>query len=426
MPAPAAGTRLHGERPVSRRPAACGRGPAWRPAAGAGCCSRRDRRSWRAVRDRPAGHRGVAAAVGRAAAADPAALGGDRRGAGVRAGPRRARYGERLASHDLGLRLQARLRAWLYRQLERLVPAGLPGGDRGDLLARLICDTEEAQDLVRPGRRPGRGRRPWPGSRRVLAATALLPAAGAVLLAAGMLGACGVAAAVAAGRAPGGGAARGAGGGRRVGTADAGQRRGAGRARARGLGGGAARRARGRLGARTRAVATATGLGRAAAALAGGGGLAGVAWAGSMAFRAGRIGPVVLGVLVFLALGVAALLQGLPDALSRLPVTRASLGRLAEAGRLPVPVAGPPAQGATRPGPRAGQPAARATVALRGAAVAYPGRAWASPAVAARRQRRGPGTGSRPAGRAGGPERLRQERARPRPAAVRRPAPPAS
>jgi hypothetical protein len=35
-----------------------------------------------------------------------------------------------------------------YRQLKRLVPTGLPGGDRGDLLTRLISDTDEAQDLV--------------------------------------------------------------------------------------------------------------------------------------------------------------------------------------------------------------------------------------------------------------------------------------
>ena len=59
-----------------------------------------------------------------------------------------ARYVERLASHSLGLSLQADLRAWLYRRLAQLVPCGLPGGDRGDLLTRLIRDTEEAQDLV--------------------------------------------------------------------------------------------------------------------------------------------------------------------------------------------------------------------------------------------------------------------------------------
>ena len=56
------------------------------------------------------------------------------------------------------------------------------------------------------------------------------------------------------------------------------------------------------LSARTRAAAAAIGLGRAACALAGGAGLAGVAWTGAAALRAGRIGPVELGVLVFLAL----------------------------------------------------------------------------------------------------------------------------
>ena len=59
-----------------------------------------------------------------------------------------ARYGERLASHSLGLGVQAGLRIWLYRRLASLLPAGLPAGNQGDLLARLISDTEEVQDLV--------------------------------------------------------------------------------------------------------------------------------------------------------------------------------------------------------------------------------------------------------------------------------------
>ena len=55
-----------------------------------------------------------------------------------------ARYAERLASHNLGLGLQAGLRAWLYRRLTSC-PCGCP---RARLLTRLIRDTEEAQDLV--------------------------------------------------------------------------------------------------------------------------------------------------------------------------------------------------------------------------------------------------------------------------------------
>ena len=124
------------------------------------------------------------------------------------------------------------------------------------------------------------------------------------------------------------------------------------------------------LGARTRAIAAAVGLGRGACVLAGGTGLAGVAWAGAAAVRAGRISPVDLGVLAFLALGVAGLLQGLPDALGRLPVSRASLERLAGLGELPCPVAGQAPDGAMAwPGP--GQ---AITVALRAAAAAYPHR----------------------------------------------------
>jgi len=89
------------------------------------------------------------------------------------------------------------------------------------------------------------------------------------------------------------------------------------------------------LGACTRAAAAAVGFGRAACALAGGAGLAGVAGSGAAAVRSGRIGPVELGVLVFLALGTAALLQGLPDAAGRLPVSRASLDRLAASAGYP-------------------------------------------------------------------------------------------
>jgi ABC-type transport system involved in cytochrome bd biosynthesis fused ATPase/permease subunit len=92
------------------------------------------------------------------------------------------------------------------------------------------------------------------------------------------------------------------------------------------------------LGIRTRAVAAAAGLGQASIALAGGAGLAGVAWTGAAAQRSGRISPVELGVLVFMALGVAGLLRGLPDAVSRLSVGRASLQRLAGLSRLPGPL----------------------------------------------------------------------------------------
>jgi ATP-binding cassette, subfamily C, bacterial CydCD len=295
-----------------------------------------------------------------------------------------ARYGERLASHDLGLGLQARLRAWLYRRLEPLVPAGLPGGDRGDLLARLISDTEEIQDLVVRAAVPiAAAAVAWLAA--VATAAFLLPSAGAVLAAAGLLGAAGVVAtALLAGRAAAAlPVARG-----EVSTWALQALTSAEELVMLGAEEWAAAQAAERervLGARTRAVAVATGLGRAAAALAAGAGLAGVVWAGGMALRAGRIGPITLGVLAFLALGVATLMQGLPDALSRVPVSRASLRRLADIGRLPDPVPAPAADrpGAPRPvGGSAGEArfgTGAVTITLRGVAVSY--RAGGVPAV---------------------------------------------
>jgi hypothetical protein len=96
-----------------------------------------------------------------------------------------ARFVERLASHSLGLSLQAELRAWLYRRLAQLVPCGLPGGDRGDLLTRLIRDTEEAQDLVVRAAVPVlAAAAAWAAA--VVTAVALLPPAGWAILAAGI------------------------------------------------------------------------------------------------------------------------------------------------------------------------------------------------------------------------------------------------
>jgi ATP-binding cassette, subfamily C, bacterial CydCD len=278
-----------------------------------------------------------------------------------------ARYAERLASHDLGLRVQVGLRGWLYRRLEHLVPVGLPGGDRGDLLAGLVRDTEEAQDLVVRTVVPVLAAAlTWAAA--VVTAATLLPAAGAVILAAGVLAAVGTAVSVLlAGRSAALPAARGRLGSwvhgapaareelAALGAADWALAQLAARERA--------------LGARTRAAAAAVGFGRAACALAGGAGLAGVAWAGAAAVRSGRIGPVELGVLVFLALGTAALLQGLPDAAGRLPVSRASLDRLTDIGRVPVSVTAP---GPDRRPAGTGRTHRAPVVALRGAAACYP------------------------------------------------------
>jgi thiol reductant ABC exporter CydC subunit len=281
-----------------------------------------------------------------------------------------ARYAERLASHNLGLGLQADVRTWLYRRLEPLVPGGLPGGDRGDLLTRLIRDTEEVQDLVVRAIVPIlAATAAWAAA--TLTAAVLLPSAGWALLAAGLLAAAGLTIAVilASHQAAALPAARGAVGSWVLGALTAGEELAA-------LG--AAEWAVAQLtererilGTRTRAVATATGLSRAACVLAGGAGLAAVAWTGAAAQRAGRIGPVELGVLVFLALGVAALLQGLPDAVGRLPVSRAALDRLAALGQLACPVADRAPRALSSP-ERARRPHRPVTVALRGAAATYP------------------------------------------------------
>ena len=58
-----------------------------------------------------------------------------------------SRYVERLASHDVAFRVLADIRVAIYRQLERLAPAGLAAFRSGDLMARLISDVDATQDL---------------------------------------------------------------------------------------------------------------------------------------------------------------------------------------------------------------------------------------------------------------------------------------
>ena len=57
------------------------------------------------------------------------------------------RYAERVASHDLALRVLGDLRARCYARLAPLVPAGLPGRRAGDLLTRFVGDVDVLQDL---------------------------------------------------------------------------------------------------------------------------------------------------------------------------------------------------------------------------------------------------------------------------------------
>jgi len=58
-----------------------------------------------------------------------------------------ARYAERLVSHDVTFRILARLRGQFYARLEPLVPARLLTFHSGDLLARMVEDVEELENV---------------------------------------------------------------------------------------------------------------------------------------------------------------------------------------------------------------------------------------------------------------------------------------
>ncbi|WIJ46669.1 thiol reductant ABC exporter subunit CydC [Curtobacterium citreum] len=69
---------------------------------------------------------------------------------GVRAfalGRAALRYVDRLAGHDASFRQLAVVRTEMYRRLASVAPAGLGRTGRGDLLTRLVTDTDRLQDL---------------------------------------------------------------------------------------------------------------------------------------------------------------------------------------------------------------------------------------------------------------------------------------
>ena len=57
------------------------------------------------------------------------------------------RYGERLATHDAGLRSLSEIRAAVVDRLADIAPAGIPGWERGDLLQRVVGDVDRLLDL---------------------------------------------------------------------------------------------------------------------------------------------------------------------------------------------------------------------------------------------------------------------------------------
>jgi thiol reductant ABC exporter CydC subunit len=97
------------------------------------------------------------------------------------------RYLERLASHDMTLRVLGSLRERFFERIEPLAPAELEGYRKGDLLSRMVADVDALQNLYLRGLEP-----PLvallAGAVSVLAAGAFLPAAG-LALAGGLLAA---------------------------------------------------------------------------------------------------------------------------------------------------------------------------------------------------------------------------------------------
>jgi ATP-binding cassette, subfamily C, bacterial CydC len=87
------------------------------------------------------------------------------------------RYAERLASHDLAFRTLTDLRQRFFERLVPLVPGGLPGLKRSDLLSRFVADVDRLQDLYLRALGP-----PLvavlAGAASVLVAALILPAAG--------------------------------------------------------------------------------------------------------------------------------------------------------------------------------------------------------------------------------------------------------
>jgi len=90
------------------------------------------------------------------------------------------RYLERLASHDLALRVLGHVRTAFYARIEPLAPAQLSSYRDGDLLSRMVADVDALQNLYLRGLEP-----PLvallAGAISVGVAAAVLPAAGLVL-----------------------------------------------------------------------------------------------------------------------------------------------------------------------------------------------------------------------------------------------------
>ena len=251
------------------------------------------------------------------------------------------RYAERLVSHDAVLRMLADTRVAVYRRLERLAPAGLRTVRRGDLLARLVSDVDALQDYWLRWLLPA-------GAAGLVSAASvgftawLLPEAGAVL-AAGLLAAgvgvpflTGAVARRAERRlAPARGELSTRVADLLTGTAELTV---AGALPARTA---AARRADGVLTRIASRTATATALGDGLTALICGLTVTATALVGAQAVASGRLGGVVMAVVVLTPLAVFEAVLGLPLAVQYRQRVRRSAERVYEVLDAPDPVREP-------------------------------------------------------------------------------------
>ncbi|MHA6618162.1 thiol reductant ABC exporter subunit CydC [Pseudonocardia sp. DLS-67] len=237
-----------------------------------------------------------------------------------------ARYLERLVTHDAALRTLSDVRARVYERLARTEP--VHRFRAGDLVSRLVSDTDATQDLLVRGLTPPLAALVT-GAGAVAVSTALL-VPGGLLLAAGLVlgGAAVPLAAAAAGRAPG---RRRAAGRAALSTALVDTLHGAPDLVAYG----AMPAALARVGAADaeltrveRRDAGLLGLGAGASALLAGLTLWGTLLLGVAAVRDGALAPVPLAVLVLTAIAAFEIVAPLPGAAARLGAVRAAGARL--------------------------------------------------------------------------------------------------
>jgi ATP-binding cassette subfamily C protein CydC len=273
------------------------------------------------------------------------------------------RYGERLATHDVAFRVLADVRVAIYRQLERLAPAGLAAFRSGDLLARLISDVDATQDLFIRGIVPPLAAA-LVGAGAASAGLLLLAPAG-VVLGAGLLLA-GVAVPGLAARTARRATRRVAAARGELGSTVADLLAGAADLHAFGAQDAAlaqAAAADAELTALARRSAAASGLGAGLMTAVSGLTLWGVLVLGVAAVGGGTLSRVPLAVITLTALAAFEAVSPLPAAALQLGQSATAAGRIAEVLDAPDPVPDP-----ADPLPR---PAGRATIALRGARVCY-------------------------------------------------------